>query len=188
MYLYVFVSPSSADAGGVGELDAWRDVVDRARRFRSRGRVVPASLTFTVTSSRWGRRLGSGSGRNRAGRRNRVRAGDEVAVRPHFDNRRPKSPSSPGSEIEKPYVGRGRRLSTWLGAAVRRRRGDIVDREREGHLASSPAVPSLAVMVTVCESSGPSVVSNDQSQVPSRFLITVPTVALTVTVSPSTSP
>ena len=42
---------------------------------------------------------------------------------------------------------------------------------------------SAAEIVTNCDSSGPSLVSNDQLHVPPSFLITVPTEALSVTVS-----
>ncbi len=43
--------------------------------------------------------------------------------------------------------------------------------------AESPS-PSLAVIVTVCDSSGPSDVANDQLHVPSRLSVTVPTDAV----------
>src|SRR5438067_131003 len=46
---------------------------------------------------------------------------------------------------------------------------------------------SVAVMVTVCDCSGPSVVANDQVQVPSALAVTVPTEAVSVTASFPTS-
>src|SRR5260370_518548 len=46
---------------------------------------------------------------------------------------------------------------------------------------------SVAVMATVCDCSGPSVVANDQLQVPLGLAVPVPTEALSVTASCPTS-
>src|SRR6266404_369256 len=53
-------------------------------------------------------------------------------------------------------------------------------------VAEAPS-SSVAVIVTVCDCSGPSVVANDQLQVPLALAVTVPTEALRVTGSCPTS-
>src|SRR5579871_1619763 len=65
--------------------------------------------------------------------------------------------------------------------------GDTGLTVRPNEVVDDAPSSSVAVIVTVCDCSGPSVVANDQLQVPSEFWVTVPTEAVSVTGSCPTS-
>src|SRR5262249_55528216 len=91
------------------------------------------------------------------------------------------SPSAPGSEPV-PVRWTGVPSTTVWSAGPVTVGGRLLTTRPNVALAIPPSL-SVAVMVTVCDWTGPLVVANDQLQVPFAFFVTVPTDAVSPTVS-----